>query len=103
MLGGKGAQEVVFLLQILFLSFFIEMLVTSEVSTNTGHRQGCSMSPLYLTLPVCTHKVTEYIGLNGKFLCFRRDGVSISYTVICLSNFDVCLAITYIMQAMEII
>jgi hypothetical protein len=34
------------------------------------------------------------IGLNGKFLRFRRDGVSISYTVICLSHFDVCLAIT---------
>jgi hypothetical protein len=35
-----------------------------------------------------------YIGLNGKFLRFRRDGVSISYTVICLSHFYVCLAIT---------
>jgi hypothetical protein len=34
------------------------------------------------------------IGLNGKFLRFRRDGVSISYTVIGLSHFDVCLAIT---------
>jgi hypothetical protein len=34
------------------------------------------------------------IGLNGKFLRFRRDGVSISYTVICLSHFDVFLAIT---------
>jgi hypothetical protein len=34
------------------------------------------------------------IGLNGKFLCFRRDGVSISYTVICLSHVDICLAIT---------
>jgi hypothetical protein len=34
------------------------------------------------------------IGLNGNFLRFRRDGVSISYTVICLSHFDVCLAIT---------
>jgi hypothetical protein len=34
------------------------------------------------------------IGLNGKFLRFRRDGVSISYTVICLSHLDVCLAIT---------
>jgi hypothetical protein len=33
-------------------------------------------------------------GLNGKFLRFRRDGVSISYTVISLSHFDVCLAIT---------
>jgi hypothetical protein len=43
------------------------------------------------------------IGLNGKFLHFRRDGVSISYTVICLSHFDVCLAITQIMQAMGII
>jgi hypothetical protein len=41
--------------------------------------------------------VTDYphvIGLNGTFLRFRRDGVSISYTVICLSHFDVCLAIT---------
>jgi hypothetical protein len=37
----------------------------------------------------------DYIGLNGKFLRFRRDGVSINcYTVICLSNFDVYLAIT---------
>jgi hypothetical protein len=35
-----------------------------------------------------------YIGLNGKVLRFRRDGVSMSYTVICLSHFDVCLAIT---------
>jgi hypothetical protein len=43
------------------------------------------------------------IELNGNFLRFRRGGVSISYTVICLSHFDVCLAITYIMQAMEII
>jgi hypothetical protein len=43
------------------------------------------------------------IGFNGKFLRFRRDGVSISYTVICLSHFDVCLATTKIMQAMEII
>jgi hypothetical protein len=34
------------------------------------------------------------IGLKGKFLRFRRDGVSISYTVICLSHSDVCLAIT---------
>jgi hypothetical protein len=34
------------------------------------------------------------IGLNGTFLRFRRDGVSVSYTVICLSHFDVCLAIT---------
>jgi hypothetical protein len=34
------------------------------------------------------------VGLNGNFLCFRRDGVSVSYTVICLSHFDVCLAIT---------
>jgi hypothetical protein len=34
------------------------------------------------------------IGLNGKFLRFRRDGVSISYTLIYLSQFDVCLAIT---------
>jgi hypothetical protein len=38
-------------------------------------------------------KVT-FIGLNGKFLRFRIDSVSISYTVICLSHFDVCLAIT---------
>jgi hypothetical protein len=29
--------------------------------------------------------------LNGKFLRFRRDGVSISYTVICLSHFDFVL------------
>jgi hypothetical protein len=36
----------------------------------------------------------ESIELNGKFLRFRRDGVSISYTVICLSHFYVCLAIT---------
>jgi hypothetical protein len=34
------------------------------------------------------------IGLNGKFLCSQRDGVCIRYTVICLSHFDVCLAIT---------
>jgi hypothetical protein len=39
-------------------------------------------------------KVCSSIGLNEKFLHFRRDGVSISYTVICLSHFDVCLAIT---------
>jgi hypothetical protein len=39
-------------------------------------------------------RLSEYIGLNGKFLRFRRDGVSISYTVICLSHFDVCFAIT---------
>jgi hypothetical protein len=37
---------------------------------------------------------TTDIGLNGKFLRFRRDVVSISYTVICLSHFDVCLGIT---------
>jgi hypothetical protein len=37
---------------------------------------------------------TGCIGLNGKFLRFRRDGVSISYTVTCLNHFDVCLAIT---------
>jgi hypothetical protein len=36
----------------------------------------------------------EAIRLNGTFLRFRRDDVSISYTVICLSHFDVCLAIT---------
>jgi hypothetical protein len=36
----------------------------------------------------------DVIGLNGKFLRFRRDGVSISYTVICLSQFEVCIAIT---------
>jgi hypothetical protein len=39
-------------------------------------------------------KGVNIIGLNGKFLRFRRDGVSISYTVICLSHFDVCLTIT---------
>jgi hypothetical protein len=36
----------------------------------------------------------QAIGLNGKFLRFRGDGLSISYTVICLSHFDVGLAIT---------
>jgi hypothetical protein len=50
-----------------------------------------------------TMRKKDNTGLNGKFLRFRRDGVSISYTVICLSHFGVCLAITKIMQEMEII
>jgi hypothetical protein len=41
---------------------------------------------------LCVREGTYW--LNGKFLLFRRDGVSISYTAICLSHFDVCLAIT---------
>jgi hypothetical protein len=41
-----------------------------------------------------TNQNDIHIGLNGKFLRFRRDGVSISYTVICSSHFDACRAIT---------
>jgi hypothetical protein len=41
--------------------------------------------------PEDSHLVIE---LNGKLLRFRRDGVNVSYTVICLSHFGVCLAIT---------
>jgi hypothetical protein len=41
-----------------------------------------------------SHNTKVAIELKEKFLRFRRDGVSISYTLICLSHFDVCLAIT---------
>jgi hypothetical protein len=49
---------------------------------------------LFLYLREIVGNYEKFIGLNGKFLRFRRDGVSISYTVICLSHFYVCLAIT---------
>jgi hypothetical protein len=42
------------------------------------------------------HSLVELViyRVERKVLRFRRDSVSISYTVICLSHFDVCLAIT---------
>jgi hypothetical protein len=43
--------------------------------------------------PISLSPSLNSIGLNGKFLRFRRDGVRISYTAIYLSHFDVCLAI----------
>jgi hypothetical protein len=55
-------------------------LVISECNYNFGTQQ----TNIYVVIS---------IGLNGKFLRFRRDGVNISYTVICLTHFDVCLAI----------
>jgi hypothetical protein len=61
----------------------------------------CNVSKYLKTYKLHVHyyflkylKKKTCIELNGKFLRFRRDGVSISYTVICLSHFDVRLAIT---------
>jgi hypothetical protein len=51
-----------------------------------------SLSPVALL--IYFNIILQSIAFNGKFLRFRRDGVSISYTVICLSHFDVCPAIT---------
>jgi hypothetical protein len=60
-----------------------------------------SISPILYSEELTSYEDPHYvifyhtpIGFNGNFLRFRRDGVSISYTVICLSHFDVCLAIT---------
>jgi hypothetical protein len=69
-------------------------VITLTLVLNTTTRM-CVMENQQLLLGISNSwKGMLCIGLNGKFLRFRRDGVSISYTVICLSHFDVCLAIT---------
>jgi hypothetical protein len=53
----------------------------------------CSLRLVEASKIMLEQQNSNCIGLNGKFLRFRRDGINISYTVICLSHFDVCLAI----------
>jgi hypothetical protein len=72
------------------ISNFIDFLKTGlSYKGKAGLHKNMDLIKIYNSL-----RQLLSIGLNGNFLRFRRDGVSISYTVICLSHFDVCLAIT---------
>jgi hypothetical protein len=73
----------------------VSLIFFKHFQSDSSHRDlfteyDCLNSRILL----CWFNMAKLFGWTESFLRFRRDGVSISYTVICLSHFDVCLAIT---------